>query len=385
MGRWALLCLPVTLWAVGPEGLIKAALDHHPQLQSRHHAIQMQQSLAREAGRLPSPVVELLIDDPGSDEEMQMVMLAQSWPIGGRLGHSHQAALAQSEIAHQSLERTRRALTRKVREAAIDLAQAQARLALIERYLSLASDLARSAASGQGSRDHRMQLRSDSLRSELLLAQSRWQLQKTEAQLALKALTDRRVEQIDLDLAWVEAPPLAHYETQLARHPRLLSVRAQQQQAKYTLDAARSARIPDVTTQLGWTRRESMTDFWSVGVRFALPVMGREEARIAASQAAHRQAQADKSDVVRQLKEALAADYARFEERQARYGLIADRLLKEAQHSYDLYFARVQSAQAEFLVLFEALGALIDQEALQVDAAADLHRAKARLDEWIGE
>ncbi len=384
MKRWFLLLWPALLCALSPDRLIEQVLQSHPQIAAQQQQIEIQRALAVQAGRLPNPMIEFEVEDPGGDE-MQMVMLSQSWPLSGRLRHAHGESLALLDREHYALEQLERALVRQSRQAAVALTRAQAQLALIDRYLALATDLARSAAAGQRAADHRMQLRSDTLISSLLLEQTEWQLLKRQAQLDLRALTGQTVKRVDWPLEVGTLKPLEYYEARIDQHPALQGVQADQRRAEAALRGAQASRWPDVTTRIGLSRSEGMSDYLTLGVGVALPVYGREQAAIAAAQAASVQTQAQREDRHRLLASEVALAHARVLQAKERYRLIAKRQLPEVQHSYELRREEFFSGGVSMAALLEVVGQMIALEAAQIEAAANFHLARSVLNEWVGE
>jgi len=108
-----------------PDELVALALQRAPSLAALAGRVQAAREMARPAGALPDPMVELMIQDLGfprwtvGEEDMSMIgpQITQGIPFPGKRGARRQAARAEVAVKAGELELLRREVARDIRVA----------------------------------------------------------------------------------------------------------------------------------------------------------------------------------------------------------------------------------------------------------------------------
>ena len=165
----------------------------------------------------------------------------------------------------------------------------------------------------------------------------------------------------------------------------LAAADAQVAAANARVDAARRARIPDLTVSAGARRLNETNDHAAVlALSIPLPIFNRGNADVARARAELDKAEADRSAVELELAETLASAQAEVDN--ARASAVAANGPELAAAREAARIARIGYAEGKFsqLDLIEAERSLSQTQEAAIDALAAFHGARAQLARLLG-
>jgi cobalt-zinc-cadmium efflux system outer membrane protein len=351
-------------------------------------------SAALAAGALPDPKLNVAAEGfpvsgpnagrPNRDDFSDLrVGVMQDVPNAAR----RRAAVTGAHAAIGQADAERQAEVRKVKVAAalawIDLAYAERRLAAVDRVLaSLAPiwDAQPSAVAagrqrpGQALAPVQMRARLEDQRSELASATARARADLTRWTGEPAPAAAGEVPHYDIDDAALRAA--------LDSNPTLLVSRSSVQRAEAEVDAARAAKRPDWSWEVGYQRRDPMFgDMLSAGVTVSLPLFAgsRQEPLIAARRAEASRAYAQKEDARRALVAQLDGDLADHVMHHDQWMRTSTVVVPAAQKRADLETASYAAGTAGLAEVLDAMTALADAKLTALEREATVMRDGARI------
>ena len=312
--------------------------------------------------------------------------LSMPLELGGKRAARTRVALAEQAGARVGADVARADLALQVTQAFIALVAGERRLEAARTRQQLA---------GQGEQAARARVRAGKVSP---IDEQRAAAQRIAAQVAVGragralALARSRLARLTglpqpfaLAAPWFDEPVVAPHSEVQGAPPLVAAAQAQLDAAGARVDAARRARIPDLSISAGTRRfRESGESAAVFAVSVPLPVFNRGTAELARARAELERAEAERSAAALEFDEALGAARAELADAQAAAASANGPELAVAQEAARI--ARIGYAEGKFsqLDLIEAERQLSQTQDAAIDALAALHDAHARLARMLG-
>lgn len=378
------LCLFAPFAGAGPitpEAATSQALEHNPRLAAVRALIAESEARAAGLGRLPNPELETELAGGSGDRARLEVGLSQTFPRASRLRLERRVAdetlvLARLEVAVAEAEIIARAHT-----ALVDLAAADAALALAERQASLARSFAeeqrRQVAEGLISAlDADL---ADLVATEALLAIESPRIERLAAVHALAAALGR--EQSDDLLAELSLalPAEAGVQADANRRPDLTLAEAALAAGDADIALARSlGRGEDIRVGVFAEGERNERTLFGLRVGMPLPVRNIAAPAVAEKQAARRRLALERDAIAMTVRHEFTATAAELTARHASARAVSDRLLPAAR----AHLASVEAAHARGEIpidhLFRSRERLFALERSDLEARHTYHLARVR-------
>jgi len=375
-----------------------AALDlaqrSAPSLQAADLQAQAAHAALPAAGALPDPKLNLAAEGypvsgpnaghPERDDFSDLkVGVMQDVPNAAR----RRAAVAGARAEVSQADAARDAAARRVRIGSalawIDLAYAERRLAALDSVLKLLQPLWDAQPAGVASGRLRpgqaltpVQMRAglEDQRSELAAAVTRARAELTRWTGETAPATAGETPHYVIDEAALHAA--------LDRHPTQAVARSAVQRAEAEVDAARAAKHPDWSWEIGYQRRDPMFgDMLTAGVTVSLPIFAskRQDPLIAARRAEAGKALADREDARRELAAQLDGDIADHLMHHDQWQRTLTMVLPAAQQRADLETQSYAAGRANLADVLDAMTALADAKLTALEREARVMRDGARI------
>lgn len=384
----ALTALAAAAEPLTSETAVRLALGNDPQLEAARALVAEAEARANGLGRLPNPELETELALGRHERGRAEIGLSQTFPRVSRLRGESQVAQESIRLARHEVAFAELTAAARVRLAVLELAAAQAGLALAERQAALAREFARAqsvqAASGQLSSLDAAQAELAAREAELGLLVPR--AAREAAAAALSTALGREADptlSVDHDLALPPAetavpPPGPCGEVAIAE-ARLATADAEVSLAR--LQGREDLRVgvfveeEQERSDLGNRERETM-----LGLRFSvpLPVRNISGPQVAAKHAARRRVASERDARLLKARNDLAANEAELRARHASALAIAQDLLPAAKTHLATAEAAFARGEAEPAQVFRARERLAEIERSDLAARHAYHVAAAR-------
>lgn len=397
------LFVMATLLAIAPaaqaepltfDRALGAALANAPGAVAARAGVDAAAASARAAGSLPDPRLAIGYDNypisgppafSPSEENMAMARIGVQQDVPN-LAKRH-AAQAQARAAVGTAAAAQAARLRQIRLGAglawIDLAYAERRLAAMDEVLRGLRTLPAAARTAAASGTARP---AQTIAVDQAIAALQDRCDDLVAAVArARAMLARWTGVAHPEIAG--EPPRQSLSPDMLRrsldqHPDILTADASVGRAQADVDAARAEKRPDWGFSVAYQRRDPrFGDMVSAGVTVSLPLFTRtrQNPRIAASQAAAVQADAEREDTRRALAADLEAGLADHVMHHAQWMRARDTLLPLARHRAELETASYSAGRAGLVDVIDAKTALADTELTALDREAETARDAVRL------
>jgi cobalt-zinc-cadmium efflux system outer membrane protein len=364
------------------------ALEASPHLRAARLEVEARRALARQAGRLPNPVLDAEAENvaaSGPEEVVLTAAVGQLVELGGdraarRALARREADLAAADLALVRLERA--ALTRS-RYAEAVAAQARFRLAGASVELAQATLAATAEQVDAGDRSPL-----DQTRAEVALAEARAGVAGAEAgqQAAFARLATLWGEAPDFDDVAALPPPEAALTFDVLAERLVGSaslavwdVEHERRAAEVRLEEAR--RIPDVTVSAGYRRFTATGDQAAVvGIAVPLPVFSRNGGAVAAARARLHVADAEREAVLAEARAALAEAHGALMAAYAEAAAYRTDVLPRAEDVVVRIEEGYRAGKFSLVDVLDAQRTLAAAQARYADALAAYHGAAATVE-----
>ena len=281
---------------------VSLALAQSPDLLAFDAARRAAEATLLQAGRLPNPVLDTLIEGVGSSRAADLVgpvqpettvQLSQLVELGGKRAARQRLAGLDRDLASWDYEAARLDVLTRVSAAFLDVLAAQQAVALADETRDVVQQVRQTVAArvAAGVVSPIEETRADVLAAaaELDADRARRTLDARRHQLATHwggATAVFASAAGDLEVL-PDLPPLEALEATLTRNPDLTRWIAEVERRQVALALARSARVPDVTVSAGYRRFTSPDgQAFVVGATVPLPWFDRNRDGIRAAEAA---------------------------------------------------------------------------------------------------
>jgi len=363
------------------------AESESPQLRAARFALPEADAAVETARQLPNPTVTASF---GGEDPQASVVLDQRLPFLGQRQRAVAAAererpVAQAEIAQASVQ-----LAAAIRRAYFALAAAQAGLALADESVALAQQIEQATQSRvdngsaaplelEEARVARQRSAQARLERAGALAQARGELA------ALLGSNDDALSAADPLDAEAAPPALDALLARQADHPGVAALRLESEAAesRASSEKAQVIPVPDVSIGVEHGQQAPATSV-RAGIAFELPVLSWNRGRVEQAQVAAQRASAQAQAESMRLHAELRAARARWEQARARTQLSRAEQIPAAEHLLQLARTAYELGRAPLLTVLSAQGELLAARANALDAALEVQRAIADIEEAIG-
>lgn len=383
-----LLATSVAAESLTPETATRLALAENPQLAVARALIAEAEARADGLGRLPNPELETEVAAGSRGRGRVEIGLSQTFPRSSRLRLERRVAAETLTLARLEVAAAELAAVIRVRTALVDLAAADAGLALVERQAVLARAFAAAQraqiATGQLSELDAAQADLLAREAELALAESRASREATALALATELGREAGTTlDVAVDLSLPENPPV---EEALGRRPDLALADAALAAGDADIALARTQGREDYRAGVFVEGEQDRDDFgtWEqeakVGLRFSMPLPLRNTAApaIAEKRAARRRLVLEHEALALSARNEIAATSANVRVRHSAARAIATELLHAALAHLAAAEAAHARGEAETAQLFRARERVGELERADLAARHAYHLAVIR-------
>jgi outer membrane protein TolC len=357
------------------ESLVREALERNPDLLALGESVTAAGRRPDQAGALADPMASVVYTNDGwsptlGERDMTTLgfMVSQPLPWPGKRGARKAFAATDAGLAAQALERGRLATAAAVRRAYYGLLLARETLELVADQETTARDVegvARSRyAVGQGAQQDVLRAQVEVTRVEQRRAE-----QEAEAEVRLAELNRHLARPPDAALETTarlglvpETRPLEAVQARSeAESPELRTAAVAVERDRLARDLASRAGQPDLVVQAGYMNRGGLEPMWQAGVGVSLPLWrkridaARAEAEIR-QRATERRRESLRLQLRYRNQERLAL--LRATERTAR--LYEDGIVPQDQMSVESAIASYRAGKVPFVAVLEALTTLFE-------------------------
>ncbi len=372
------------------DDLAALARARNPVLAAAENDVRAADGRATQAGLYPNPTAEAEVEEYDGDDlggAETSVRLRQPILLDSRRGEGRKAADAEQE----ALEFQLAALELEILG---DLRSVHAELLYLRESLTLTDDLVAFAHRSLDIAEQRFELRaapeSDVTRArvemfDLELARRELERDRVQAEARLAALlgglrisSDRINGALEPRLDDVSTATLAAWIE--SSHPELERARSEIRAAQARHRQARAERTPDFEVFVGASYSGAADEtFAEGGVGIELPILNRNQGRIAEAQAEYDRAR-DREDEVRlRLESEWIAAVAAWDAAADRAAYHAERVLPSAKRSFEQVEEGYRAGKLEFLDLLDAQRTLTEARLQRLRLQREIREAEARL------
>lgn len=382
---------PSTVLTLGDA--VRHGLAHAPAVRGAAAAIAAAEAGAQGARLLPNPTFSVEAENVfGSGPYARLgrsettYTLSMPLELGGKRAARTRVALAEGVYARVGADAARAEAALKVTQAFIALAAGERRLQAARNRQQLAerSEHEARAMVRAGKMSAIDEQRAAAQRISATVAAERAGRALELARSSLARLTGVPAPYA-IAAHWFDSPAVEPALEAHAIPPLVAAAQAQFDAAGARVDAARRARIPDISISAGTRRfRESGDSAAVLTLSVPLPVFNRGHAELSRARAELDRAEAERSAVALEFDEALAAARVNLADARAAAASASGPELAAAQEAARI--ARIAHAEGQLsqLDLIEAESQLSQTQEAAIDALAALHDAHARLAHMLG-
>ncbi|MDY0213805.1 MAG: TolC family protein, partial [Desulfuromonadaceae bacterium] len=404
---------PLVSGGISEAEALELALHYHPRLNAFAHATQARTHIVRQAGRVPNPELELVLEDfggsgaySGSSNAETSLIVHQRLELGGKGKRRVAVAQADAQLTQQQLTAFTAELRALVRERYVDVMAAQQRLDMAQQQLELCHTMlnmvterittGKSATMEQAAflmqRDEarlRVQQVQHQLRSSQNSLAALWGQYPADVTLVGAALATlpsvpNQAESVDaVEPDW--AADLPHSLSHSTDSPELSLARTKVQRATQELRLQQAGRIPDLTLSFGAKQDEVSNDHALIaGVSIEIPLFDRNQDGVAAARARKGEAEALARTVMLQQRNLLQQGWYAFQSARREAEVLRADLLPAAQQNFERIKYAYQAGKYPYQRVLDAQQSLFVMQNRCIDSLASAHKAHIALERLLG-
>lgn len=391
--------------------LIAAALAENPELKASDARWKMFASKVQQAGSLDDPMLmfklqNLLVRDPlslgGRDPNTAKVVgISQQLPFWGKRSLREEVAQHEAEAYRWTVEERKLELTRMVKETYYQLYAVDRALPVVNKNLSIISDLATIAESryavGQGPQADIFKANLE--KSKLLELQITLQQQRASLAATMNFLLNRPAGTPIGPIAEFSLPSFALSADRLqtlayANRPQLRSLNSQISKAQAAHRLARREAWPDVNLSFEYMFRERVVngmandpgyDMFTVGLTFNLPFQQEKRRALQAESSSETtMASAELSNLKNAIGLGISDNLAQLERRKKLVELYQSGIIPQAMQSLESALIGYRVGKVDFLTVLDGRLNLFNYERELSDSKAEYMITLARLEAIVG-
>ncbi len=172
-------------------------------------------------------------------------------------------------------------------------------------------------------------------------------------------------------------------EQAIGRHPALRRQEKAVEQAQFTLEQERAARIPNVSV-LGQYHREAGDESVTAGLSVSLPIWYQRQGEIGTAMGAHHRAQAEQTRAQHELEQAVTQYFQEMQTAQRQIQVFEKGLLYQAKEALDIAQFSFRNGVASLLEVIDAQRVYRQTLLEYAQARADHSISLARLERAVG-
>jgi len=378
---------------------VALTLAKNPDLSAFSWEVRAREARTLQAGLLPNPELNVLVEDIGGSGDFHgarqaqtTITLSQLIELGGKRAARMHATSLTRDLAGWDYEVRRIETLTQVSQAFSDTLAAQQRLHLAEELVGLAEEVTRSVServkAGKVSPI-------EETKAEIAL--SSVQIDRERARLALEAARQRlaatwgsatpRFDRVEGDLDQVvPLPSLESLAERLARNPVLARWAAEMAQRQALVQVERANAIPNITINGGY-RRLNETDDNAVlfGISVPLPLFNRNQGSIVEARHRLAKAEAERRAAEVRVTSALSDAYKALATAHAEAVGLRANVIPAAQSAFERINEGYRLGKFGYLDVLDAQRTLFDARARYLQTVTDYHRAAAEVERLVGE
>lgn len=377
--------------------ILDLALKHSPVMNGAEAALEESQGRQIAAGAYLNPTVagsagHGSIRDPSTGvsitERTVTVEQPLEWP--DKRAARQRAADAGFSGALAGMEEAKVAITAEVKAAFFHLLFAQQDAKLAGENLQTVEDFVKLIRARVGTKESpRFELvkatvelqkaQKDLARADNALLVARANLNKVTG----KALGEQFAVQGEFETMRSGLDLAVLTEQALGRHPALRRQEKAVEQAQFTLEHERAARMPNVSV-IGQYHREAGDESVTAGLSIPLPIWYRRQGEISTAMGAHHRAQAERTRVQHELEQAVTQYFQEMQTAQRQILVFEKGLLFQAKEALDIAQFSFRNGVASLLEVIDAQRVYRQTLLEFAQARADYSLALARLERSVG-
>ena len=377
---------------------LELALMHSPELAAFSQGVWAADGIARQAGVLPNPELELEAGEfggsgarKGYDGAETSVRLTQSLELGGKRGKRQRVALSEARLAGWDYEAKRLDVLTLTKQAFGDVLLAQGQLALAESLLVVAEDVRKAAAERVKSGKVPL-LEETKAGVEVATARIARDRSKRELDTARKRLAASwggtkpvfREAGGNLD-AIADVPPLEKLSPHLDDIPEVARWNEEVAKSRESLALAKATRSPDIGVSAAVSRfEEDGTYAGTAALSLPLPLFDRNSGGIVSAKHQARRAEYEQRAARVRATTALVEAYGRLETARAEALTIKAELLPGAQQAFDAAQTGYREGKYGHLDVLDTQRTLNAAKTRYLDVLAAYHKAVAAVERLSG-
>ena len=376
--------------------LVAEALERNPDLLAAQEGLSAARERAAQASALPDPMLSIGYTNDGwspslGKQEMTTlaVMASQDLPYPGKRGLKGDIASREAGQVEQQVARVRLRIAADVKRAYYGLLLARQLLGITREQRDLWREIegvvrARYAV-GQGAQQDVLRIQVEITRVEQSAAE-----QTAEAEIRLAELNRLLARPPDTPLdasASLTVGPLALPLTDTVERarqvsPELASARLAVERGRLATALAQKDYKPDFSVQAAYMNRGGLDPMWQAGVGITLPVQRkRRAAAVAEAGARTRTSERLNESVDLQLRYRTQERFTRLKSTEKIVDLYAKGIIPQDRMSVEAAIANYQSGRVPFIAVLESLQMLYADRGTLVRLEADHARLLASLEE----
>jgi cobalt-zinc-cadmium efflux system outer membrane protein len=387
---------------ISRQDAIRIALERNPEVIAAKKAWEAAQARSTQARALPDPELELEYEElPGPTRFGRFG--ERAWGATQRIEsplkwwrRSKAARRAAEGIRLGAFEMARLDISTRVKVAYDRVLFKRENLGYVQQNLQLAQDFLQKAKlrleAGDVSQLEVLRAEVEAGRAANRLTEARNELEIARAELnALLARESEALLEIDGDLSYrpIQLELQSLQQIALERRPDLLGAERALESARAEQGAARAAFLPDLNVGLfRQTIQEpgGKDDFWRVGLALEIPLWGaaRQRGELSEAKALVGQAAAEESLSRYQILLEVESTYMDVQTSAEQVRLFQERIVREAERSFEVANRSYVEGKATYLELLEAQRALTGVREEYAETLFNHHTALAHLERAIG-
>lgn len=388
----------------GPAGILtlrralELALIYNPDITASSHGVLAAEGIARQAGALPNPELEVEMGEfggsgarKGLDSAESSLRLSQTVELGGKRGKRQRAAQSEARLAGWEYETKRLEVLTKTRKAFVDLLLAQGQLSLAEALMKVAEDIRKAAAEKvkAGKVPPLEETRAAVEAATARIAWGRAGRELTTARMSLAAAWGEDAPVFkeaggELD-AVMDIPSFESLAALLDGSPELARWNEESVLHRESLSLSKAERIPDLVVSAGISRfEEDGGHAGTLGLSMPLPLFDRKAGGVLAAR--HQAIRAEYEHRAARLHAAteLREAYGRLETTRTEALSIKEELIPGAQQAFEAAQTGYREGKFRHLEVLDAQRTLGEAKARHLEVLAAYHKAAADVERLTG-
>jgi outer membrane protein TolC len=372
--------------------LVQEAVENNPEIRAAAQRYEAAKAMVPQARTLPDPMLRFSYEDMDVDETMYGI--SQEIPFPGKLKLKGEIASREAESMEQEYHAVRLAVIARLKEACYELQLARQSIAIIEKNQQLLEQFSATAEAGykvgKMAQADVFRAQAEVSRSLARLATVRQRQQSTSAELARLL---NRPPTAALDVAGEPQPTamrrsLAELLAAVDEAPMLRARSKAVERGDASIALARREYLPDFEIGVQGVRDEPMGDNGyqlMLNVTVPLYYATRQRYGVREARAAREGAAGDLQAVRQELAMRVRDEVAQIERAEKLIALLKGAIIPQVQLTLDSARSGYSVGRVDFLMLLDSLFTLQENELELRMEIAEHEKARARLEEIIGE